>query len=167
MLQGFHSIPIEESSRDVCSFVCHLGQFRFRNLCFGITTGPGAYQQLINKVFHDLLHKMVWAYVDDIIVASSSVEEHFQHLQLVFDRLKEANLKMRSTKSQLFMSELEYLGYVITRSGLKPTPQKCEIISKFPQPLTKKEVRRFLGMASFYRKFIKDFSKLSGPLVKN
>ena len=135
---------------------------------FGLTNAPGVFQRLMQQVLAGLNpddgNEFVTAYIDDILVFSSTLEEHLEHLQRVVDRLLEVNLKLKPSKCKFVREEVEYLGHVITAGGLKTNPRLTDAVQKFPRPENLQELRRFIGMSSYYRRFIPNFAKIAQPL---
>ena len=103
-------------------------------------------------------------YIDDIIVFSKSVEEHLAHLEEIFRRLKEANLKLNPKKCCFAKQKVEYLGHVVTPDGVQPNPEKVRVVQDFPVPKNSKQLRTFMGLANYYRRFVKGFSHIASPL---
>lgn len=131
---------------------------------YGLTNTPISFQTLMSNVLRGLNWKSVFVYVDDILIFSSSFDEHLQHLAQVFDRLKNANLKLQPTKCHFAVKEVTFLGHVISRKGVSVDPEKTKAVSEFPIPKTPKQVRSFLGMANYCRRFILNFAKIATPL---
>lgn len=119
----------------------------------------------MSNVLRGLNWKSVLVYVDDILIFSRSFDEHLQHLAQVFDRLKNANLKLQPTKCHFAVKEVKFLGHVISKKGVSVDPEKTKAVSEFPVPKTPKQVRSFLGMANYYRRFILNFAKIATPLM--
>lgn len=118
----------------------------------------------MEKVLGDLLRNEVRVYIDDIMMATATMDRHFVVLNEVFANLRHSNLKLKPTKCRLFRSEIEYLGYVVTAEGVKTDPKKIEKINSFPRPITLKQWRSFLGQAGYYRKFVQNFGQIAAPL---
>ena len=118
----------------------------------------------MSKVFSDLIFKSVLVYVDDIIVYSPSFEQHLRDLEDVFKRLKQHNLTLKPSKCHFAAQQVGYLGHVITKHGTKPNPNKTAVIDTYPVLKDKTQVRRFMGMSNFYKRFIRNYSKLACPL---
>jgi len=119
----------------------------------------------MNNVLRPLLNKHCLVYLDDIIVFSTSLEEHLQSLQLVFEKLSEANLKLQLDKCEFLKQETSFLGHVITKDGIKPNPDKINAIQKYPIPTNTKELKGFLGLTGYYRKFIPNFADIAKPMT--
>lgn len=166
--KAFWQIPIAETDRNKTAFyIPHRGTFRFVTMPFGLTNSPATQQRLVDTLFYGPeFENSVFVYIDDIVVASSDFETHISLLLKVHKKLKMANLTINFEKSVFFRSELKYLGYVINSKGLHVDPSKIETIINYPTPTNKKEVKRFLGIASWYRKFVPNFSSIAGPLNK-
>ncbi|MCP4491325.1 MAG: RNA-directed DNA polymerase, partial [Gammaproteobacteria bacterium] len=132
----------------------------------GLKTAGSFFQQLMNKVFNGVLDEGIFCYLDDVCIATSSIEEHTEKLVEVLTRLRGVLLKLKPKKCILLADEAKYLGHIVTREGLKPDPGKTECIATYPVPRNLTEMRRFVGMASYYRKFIQGFAAISHPLRK-
>lgn len=161
---GYWQVPMNEKDRPKTAFISHKGLFEFNVLPFGLCNAPSVFCELMEKVVGDL--KFVIAYLDDLIIFSKDEDEHIKHLEIVFDRLRKANLRLKMKKCEFFKSKLKYLGHVIDNEGVRPDEDKVKVIRELPTPKTVTDVRSFIGMASFYRKFIPDFSKIAEPLTK-
>jgi hypothetical protein len=135
---------------------------------FGLTNAPSVFQRLMQKVLAGLNPEggpdFVVVYIDDILVFSRTLEEHLEHLRRVIERLEEAQLKLKLVKCQFIRKEVDYLGHVLTPEGLKVNSRLVEAVTNFPQPQNVSEVCRFLGLASYYRRFVPQFSKIAQPL---
>lgn len=164
--KAFWQIPIVPEDRDKTAFyVPGRGTLRFKTTAFGLTNAPATQQRLVDSLFGDLDHR-AFAYLDDIIVISSTFEEHVALLLRVLNKLKHANLTVNFEKCNFFRSQLKYLGYVVDARGLRTDPEKVEAIINFPTPTNQKELKRFLGTATWYRRFVPNFSTVAGPLNK-
>lgn len=162
---AFWQIGMEDSSREKTAFtVPGRGLFQFKRMPFGLHNSAATWQRLIDRVLGPDLEPYVFVYLDDIIVATSSFQQHLVVLEEIFRRLRAASLHLNIEKCHFVRSELKYLGYVIDNSGLHVDPEKVQAIVNFPRPTKVKGVRQFLGMASWYRRFIKDFAALVAPL---
>lgn len=164
--KAFWQIPIAEEDRDKTAFyVPGRGSLRFKTTPFGLTNAPATQQRLVDKLLGNVDHR-IFAYLDDIIVVSSSFEEHVSLLISVLDKLKGAGLTINLEKCEFFRSQLKYLGYVVDASGLRTDPDKVEAILNYATPTNRKELKRFLGTATWYRRFVPNFSTIAGPLNK-
>ncbi|CAH2219366.1 jg1518, partial [Pararge aegeria aegeria] len=164
--KAFWQIPIAVEDRDKTAFyVPGRGTYRFKRTAFGLTNAPATQQRLVDLLFSEFDLK-VFAYLDDIIVISKDFNSHVTLLLRVLDKLKEANLTINLEKCNFFASQLKYLGYVVDSHGLRTDPSKVEAILNFPTPTCRKDLKRFLGTATWYRRFVPNFSTIAGPLNK-
>ena len=133
---------------------------------FGLTNAPATFQRLMERVLAGLNWQICLVYIDDIIVFSQTVEEHISQLQTVFNRLKSAGLRLKPKKCHLFRRKVKYLGHVVSEDGIQTDPDKTEAIRNWEQPTTVSNIRAFLGLCSYYRKFVPNFATLAKPLIK-
>lgn len=165
--KAFWQIPIAEEDRDKTAFyIPGRGSLRFKTTAFGLTNAPATQQRLVDMMFGPEFDLKAFAYLDDIVTVSSTFEEHVSLLLNVLDKLRQANLTINIDKCQFFRPELKYLGYVVDRYGLRTDPEKVEAILNYPTPTSRKDVKRFLGTATWYRRFVPNFSTIAGPLNK-
>lgn len=165
MASGYHQISIHPDDKEKTAFSTDKGHFEFNRMCFGLKSAPATFQRLMNRVLQGINGYRAFVYLDDIIVISSTLQEHINQLREVFARLRKFNLQLQPPKCEFLRREVNYLGHVITEDGVKPDRAKVECISNYPVPRNTKEVKAFLGLVGYYRKFIKDFSKKSKPLT--
>lgn len=163
--KAYWQIPLEESSRDYTSFRAGKQLFRFKVMPFGLKGAPTTQTKLMNKVLGIDLEPYVYVYLDDIIITSNSLKEHFRLLRLVAERLRKANLTISLEKSKFCQKTISYLGYTLSEQGLAVDSTKIQPILEYATPKTPKEVRRFVGMVSFYKQFIERFSDLTAPIT--
>ncbi|CAK9816796.1 Retrovirus-related Pol polyprotein from transposon 412 [Anthophora quadrimaculata] len=163
---GFHQIAMDENSKKYTAFSTPQGHFQYRRMPFGLKNAPATFQRMIDNALRGLIGKICFAYLDDIVVFGTTIEEHNRNLATVFQRLRELGLKLQPDKSKFLRPELEYLGHVITADGVKPNPEKIQSVAEFPTPKSVTNVKSFLGIAGYYRKFIKNFAKLAKPLTE-
>lgn len=157
LASGYHQIEVEKSNRQKTAFSTNNGgHLEFTRMPFGLKTCPATFQRTMDNVLRGLqgLHCMV--YLDDIIVYSNSLEEHIRNLKAIFDRLRETNLKIQLDKSEFLRKEVLYLGHMITKEGLKPNNDNIDAVLKYLLPKTKTEIKSFLGLVGYYRRFIRD-----------
>ena len=162
---GYHQIRIREGDEWKTAFKTNEGLYEWLVMPFGLSNAPSTFMRLMNEVLHDFIGKFVVVYLDDILVYSRNKEEHLQHLKMVFQRLQEQKLKINLEKCDFLKQELVYLGFVISKGELKMDPSKVEAIINWPTPTAIGEVRSFHGLATFYRKFIKNFSNICAPIL--
>ena len=160
---GYWQICMDPSSREKTAFATHNGLYEFRVMPFGVCNGPATFQRLMQQTLRGL-GDFCNVYIDDMIIFSSTVEDHVRHLRLVFDRLRAVGLKLHPAKCDFASPEVMYLGHMITADGILPNPGKVEAVRSFKNPTGVKEVREFLGLAGYYRRFVPSFAKVAGPL---
>lgn len=165
--QGYWQIPLTEGSKPITAFtVPGRGLFQFRVMPFGLHSAPATFQRLMDRIIGPELDPYCFAYLDDIIVLGDTFEEHLENLREVFRRIRAANLTLNAEKCQFGRRSLKYLGHVVTPSGITTDPEKVDSIVQIPPPTTVRGLRRFLGVASWYRRFIPGFSQIAAPLHK-
>ena len=130
----------------------------------GLASAPGAFQNLVELVFAVLTYEVALVYLDDVIVFGRNFEEHLKRLELVFQRLSENELKIKGSKSNFLQKRVSFLGHIISESGVKVDPEKVRVVEKMKKPSSLKDVRAFLGLGGYYRKFIPGFGKTAEPL---
>ena len=166
MKSGYWQVRIAEEDRKKTAFQIENGFYEFIRMPFGLTNAPSTFQRLMDSILRELLGKFAQVYLDDVIVYSRTWEDHLDHLDQVFTRLHKAGLKLGREKCFFAKSQIQFLGHVVSKDGIKPDPQKLELLKNWPIPKTKKDVRSFIGFASYYRKFIEKFSEIAQPLHK-
>uniref|UniRef100_A0A803TR04 Gypsy retrotransposon integrase-like protein 1 n=1 Tax=Anolis carolinensis TaxID=28377 RepID=A0A803TR04_ANOCA len=164
--EAFYRIRIKDEDCWKTAFNCHLGQYHFKVLPFGLCGGPKVFMQFINETFRDMLYKGVIIYLDDILLYSKSLAEHIRLTREVLRRLKENQLYAKLSKCEFHKTELDYLGFRISTKGIAMDPAKVQDVLAWEPPRTRRQLQGFLGFANFYRQFIKDFAKLSLPLTE-
>lgn len=161
---AFHQIILHENDRDYTSFSAGNFKYRWVRMPMGLTSAPLTWQRAINTVFSDLLGKNLHIYLDDLLIATATIQEHAELLHKIMQRLRDFNLKVKVEKCKFFTKEVEYLGHIISAGGCKADPKKISCIKNYPKPETVVEVQRFLGMCNYYRRYIKDYAKKAKPL---
>ena len=167
---GFYQIPIAEQDRHKTAFITSQGLFEYNVLPMGLCNSPAIFMQLMNDTFREYLGKSVLVFLDDIIVFSNTLEEHEQHLRLALKQLRDQRLYVKLSKSELCTDEVEFLGHHVGSRGLRVMEDKIEAVRDWPVPKSMRELRAFLGLAGYYRRFVKGYSKISLPmsdLVRN
>ena len=142
------------------------GLYEFLVMPFGLTNAPAAFMDLMNRVFQSYLDRFVIVFIDDILVYSGSSEEHSEHLRIVLQTLRERQLYAKLSKCQFWLDKVAFLGHVISDNGVSVDPQKIEAVVNWKPPKKVSEVRSFLGLAGYYRKFVEGFSRIAAPLTK-
>lgn len=163
---AYWQVPVAESSRQYTAFtVPGRGLFQFKRMPFGLHNSPATWQRLIDKVLGPELEPHVFVYLDDVVIVTQTFEKHLAILDEVFRRLREANLTVSIDKCQFCRPEMKYLGYVVDRNGLHVDPDKVTAMLQLPPPKSVKDVRRIIGMFSWYRRFIPDFATSLSPIT--
>lgn len=163
---AFHQIPLEENSKKYTAFtVPNRGLYQFKRLPFGLSNSPATWQRFIDGVLSNDLEPYVFVYLDDIVIVTQDFDQHIAILREVFSRLRSAGLTVSRDKCVFCKPELKFLGYVIDRNGLHVDNDKVSAILNIPTPSNVSEVRRIIGMMSWYRRFIPNFSTITAPLT--
>lgn len=165
LASGYHQIEVAESDRQKTAFSTQFGHYEFSRMPFGLKTAPATFQRAMDNILRGLQGIHCLIYLDDVIIFSSSLQEHLQKLRTVFDRLRATNLKVQLDKSEFLRKEVLYLGHTITKDGLRPNDDKITAVLNYPLPRTTTEIKSFLGLVGYYRKFIKDFAKVTQPMT--
>ena len=161
---GYYHIGLSDSAKPKSAFVLSsLGKYQFNRVPFGLAQAPAYFQKLINDVLKSCNFAM--GYLDDIIIYSRTEKEHLEHLEEIFGRLRAAGLKLKLEKCSFFKRHIQYLGHLISADRIQPLPEKLESIAKMPAPRNPKEVKQFLGLVGYYRKFIPRFVDISRVLT--
>ena len=164
LASGYHQVGMDPQDGAKTAFVTSKGLFEFNRMPFGLCNAGATFSRLMQYILSGLQWEICVVYLDDIIVFSKSFEEHITRLQEVFDRIQLAGLKIAPKKCFIFQKKVSFLGHVVNSDGISPDPIKIEAVQSWPIPANVKDVRSFLGTCSYYRKFIKDFSKIARPL---
>ena len=163
---SFFQIRLIPSARHKSAFICHHGLFQFKRMPMGLKSSSFVQQLLVNEVFKGLSWHILLCYVDDIMIHSPTFEQHLEHLRLVFERLRAAHLTLSSKKCAFARPSVQFLGNVFTKDGTYPSKSKTAAIDSLPPPKSQKEVKRFLGVTGYYRRYIPSYSKIAYPLFK-
>jgi hypothetical protein len=161
---GYHQIRVSEEDTHKTAFRTRYGHYEFTVMPFGLTNAPAVFMRLMNDVFRPLLDRCVVVFLDDILVFSKTHEEHEQHLRQVFDLLRKNKLYAKLSKCQFGSSEIEFLGHVIGADGIKPMQDKVTAIENWTAPTNVSEVRSFLGLTGYYRRFVRGYAAIALPL---
>lgn len=162
---GFHQIPLKESDIEKTAFSINNGKYEFTRLPFGLKNAPSIFQRTLDDILRDYIGKSCYVYIDDIIIFSENQEQHAKDIEQIFSTLSRANMKVQLDKCKFFSSEVEFLGFKISSEGIKTNTNKVKSITEFPVPKTLKELRSFLGLSGYYRRFIQGYAQLAKPLT--
>ncbi|CAK9834632.1 Retrovirus-related Pol polyprotein from transposon 17.6 [Anthophora retusa] len=165
LASGFHQIGIAEKDAEKTAFSTPYGHYQFNRMPFGLRNAPSTFQRLMDSVLSGLQGNEMFVYLDDIVIYASSLTEHNIKFNKLAERLRKANLSLQPDKCEFLRKEVAYLGHVIGRDGVKPDPRNIEAVRKFPVPKTAKNIKQFLGLAGYYRRFIPKFSHIAKPLT--
>lgn len=164
LLSGYYQLEMEESSRQYTAFITHNGHFEFNRLLFGLVNAPRFFQQMICSVIQTMKDNVI-SYVDEVIISSETIEEGLEYLEKVLMMFRKAGLILRPSKCVFLSEEIDFLGHKLSKDGIMPGFKKMDAVNNFPIPTDATEVRRFLGLCGFFRKFVKDFSMIAKPLI--
>jgi TolA-binding protein len=166
LASGYWQVEMEEEDKEKTAFISHQGLYEFNVMPFGLKNAPGTFQRLMNYILQDYLGKFVAVYLDDIIIYSKTYEQHIDHVKLVLEALRKAILKIKLKKCYFCFPNIAFLGHIVGRNGISVDPSKVEKVKDYPTPTSLKELRAALGLFSYYRKFVKNFSKIAAPMTE-
>ncbi|GFY35470.1 retrovirus-related Pol polyprotein from transposon 17.6 [Trichonephila clavipes] len=162
---GFFHVDVDEDCRKYTSFIVPDGQFEFNKVPFGLSTSPGVFQRYVSSIFRDLTRKgIVISYLDDLVIPAKNEQEGLEKLKIIFEVAKKYGLEIKFKKCQFLKKKVEFLGHTVESGTIKPSLTKTLAVRKFPEPTTIKQVQSFLGLTGYFRKYIKDYSKIAKPL---
>jgi hypothetical protein len=162
---GYHQLKIRATDIPKTAFTTRYGLYEYTVMSFGLTNAPAYFMYLINKVFMEYLDKFVVVFIDDILVYSKTKEEHVQHLKMVLQKLREHKLYAKRSKCEFWLKKVAFLGHVVSNGGISMDPSKVKDVLNWKPPTDVGEIRSFLGLAGYYRRFIEGFSKLAKPMT--
>jgi hypothetical protein len=163
---GYHQLKIRESDIPKTAFRTRYQLYEYTVMSFGLTNAPTYFMYLMNKVFMEYQDRFVVVFIDDILIFSKTMEEHEEHLRLVLEKLRSNQLYAKFSKCEFWLTEVAFLGHVISTGGVSIDLGKVKVVLNWMPPTTVSEIRSFLGLAGYYRRFIKDFSKIAKPMTK-
>ncbi|KAL4368631.1 hypothetical protein GQ457_05G017770 [Hibiscus cannabinus] len=163
---GYYQMKVKDVDVPKTTFRTRYGHFEFLVMPFGLTNAPAAFMDLMNRVFKPYLDKFVVVFIDDILIYSRNKDDHAEHLRIVLRTLRECQLYAKFSKCEFWLSEIAFLGHVISTNGIMVDPKKDQTILDWRPPRNASEVRSFLGLARYYRRFVKGFSIIALPLTK-
>jgi hypothetical protein len=162
---GYHQVLVKEEDVHKTAFSTRYGHYEYTVMPFGLCNAPSTFQRLMHDIFRPLLDDCVVVYLDDILVYSKTPEDHVEHVRRVLQLLRDHRLCAKRSKCEFGKSRVEFVGHFVSADGIEMDPHKLEAVREWPRPKTVKDVRSFLGLAGFYRRFVKDFSSIAGPLT--
>lgn len=165
LASGYYQVPMDDSSKHITAFVTPDGLYEYNRMPFGLANAPSVFQRTINTMLRGSGKRLALAYMDDLLVASKTIKEGMEKLEQVFQLLRNAKLTLKLQKCYFFQTQVDYLGYEISAKGIRPGNLKIEAVKNFPEPSNVHEVRQFVGLASYFRRFVKDFSIIARPLT--
>ena len=163
---GYHQIKIRPQDIPKTAFSTRYGLYEYLAVSFGLTNAPAFFMYLMNSVFMPELDKFVVVFIDDILIYSKNDEEHTCHLRIVLTRLREHQLYAKFSKCEFWLDRVQFLGHVLTPEGVSVDPSKVQDVLDWKSPRSVHQIRQFLGLAGYYRRFIPDFSKIAQPMTK-
>jgi hypothetical protein len=163
---GYFQLKIREYDTPKTAFVTRYGSYDYTVMPFGLTNAPSYFMNMMNKVFMEFLDKFVVVFIDDILVYSKNNEEHEKHLRLIMEKLREHKLYAKFSKCEFWLSEVAFLGHIVSKEGIAVDPSKVTAVTEWDTPKNVREIQSFLGLAGYYRRFIENFSKLAKPMTE-
>ena len=163
---GYHQVRVQANDIPKTAFRTHHGHFEFLVMPFGLTNAPSTFQALMNEVFKEQLRRYVLVFFDDILVYSTTWEDHLKHLKFILAILKKNNIFVKRGKCKFGQTAVQYLGHIISQDGVCVDPEKVSAMVQWPQPRSPRAMRGFLGLTGYYRKFIQDYGKIAAPLTQ-
>jgi hypothetical protein len=164
LTSGYYQLRVHELSIEKTAFNTRQGKYEFIAMPFGLANAPATFQRLMNNAFRDHIGKFVVIYLDDIVVYSKTRKEHEEHLRIVFETLAKNQLFAKPSKCIIGTSELEFCGHIVGHGQVRPTEAKVKAITEWPRPRNVHEVRQFLGLSSYYRRYVSGFARIAAPL---
>jgi hypothetical protein len=163
---AYHNLRIAEGDEWKTAFRTKYGLYEYLVIPFGLTNAPASFQRWMNEILSDYLDVFCIAYLDDILIYSDNLEQHRQHVKMILKRVEEVGLTLKPSKCEFHTNKTEYLGYIISATGIEMDPEKVRAVAEWTEPTNVKGVQSFLGFANFYSRFIRDFSKITAPLTR-
>ncbi len=164
LASGYNQVPVAEADKHKTAFCTPFGLSEFNRMAFGLCNAPSTFQRLMERIFGDQSFQSLLLYLVDVVVFSTSVEKLLQRLELVLQRLQKENLKVKLSKCCFLQKQVKYLGHVVSEDGVAIDPDKIAAVTPWKCPENVKELKSFLGFASYYRRFVPGFSQIASPL---
>ncbi|KAA0047044.1 hypothetical protein IC582_026000 [Cucumis melo] len=163
---GYHQLRIKDGDVPKTAFRSRYGHYEFIVMSFGLTNAPAVFMDLMNRVFREFLDTFVIVFIDDILIYSKTEAEHEEHLRMVLQTLRDNKLYAKFSKCEFWLKQVSFLGHVVSKAGVSVDPAKIETVTGWTRPSTVSEVRSFLGLAGYYRRFVENFSRIATPLTQ-
>jgi hypothetical protein len=163
---GYFQLKIREYDIPKTAFVTRYGSYEYTVMPFGLSNAPSYFMNMMNKVFMEFLDKFVVVFIDDILIYSKSNKEHEKHLCLIMEKLWEHKFYAKFSKCEFWLNEVAFLGHIVSKEGIAIDPSKVTAVTEWEPPKNVGEIRSFLGLAGYYRRFIKNFSKIAKPMTE-
>ncbi|KAK1606163.1 hypothetical protein QYE76_029836 [Lolium multiflorum] len=163
---GYHQLKIRATDIPKTAFTTRYGLYEYNVMSFGLTNAPAYFMNLMNKIFMNFLDKFVVVFIDDILIYSKSEEEHEKHLEIVLETLRQHKLYAKFSKCEFWLKEVGFLGHILSAGGIVVDPTKIKTVAEWKTPTTQTEVRAFLGLAGYYRRFVEGFSSIARPMTQ-
>ncbi|KAK1692299.1 hypothetical protein QYE76_008996 [Lolium multiflorum] len=163
---GYHQLKIRATDIPKTTFTTRYGLYEYNVMSFGLTNAPAYFMNLMNKIFMNFLDKFVVVFIDDILIYSKSEEEHEQHLEVILETLRHHKLYAKFSKCEFWLKEVGFLGHILSAGGIAVDPAKIKTVEEWKAPTTQTEVRAFLGLAGYYRRFVEGFSSIARPMTQ-
>ncbi|KAL0536214.1 hypothetical protein IC582_025155 [Cucumis melo] len=163
---GYHQLRIKDGDVPKTAFRSRYGHYEFIVMSFGLTNAPAVFMDLMNRVFREFLDTFVIVFIDDILIYSKTEAEHEEHLHIVLQTLRDNKLYVKFSKCEFWLKQVSFLGHVVSKAGVSVDPAKIEAVTGWTRPSTVSEVRSFLGLTGYYRRFVENFSRIATPLTQ-
>jgi hypothetical protein len=161
---GYWQIPIKDEDRHKTAFRTPMGLYEWNVMPFGLTNAPAVFARTMQTIFQDILGKFVLVYLDDILIFSKNPEEHEKHLEMVLQRLEQHKFYAQLKKCHFALPEIEFLGHMVSKEGICVDPRKVKIVQEWPKPANLSDLRSFLGLSNYFRRFVHAYSTIARPL---
>lgn len=162
---GYWQVPMEEESIERTGFICKHGTYEWLTMPFDLATACDTYQYMMTTLLSPYIGKFVFCFIDDVIVFSRSIEEHMEHLKIIFEVCKSANLRLKKAKCQFMKKKVEYLGHMVSRDGVLPNERNIKKIQEMKTPTNTAEVQSLLGTTNYYRRYVEKYSEIMEPIL--